>query len=65
MLLEFTVENYLSIKEPVTLSMIASKDEDNACNVINPEEIKKQVDIVVPSNNESGFAYIIDKLLEE
>lgn len=63
MLLEFTVENYLSIKEPVTLSLVASKDEDNACNVINPEDIKKGKGIlksaVIYGANASGKSNII------
>ena len=34
MLLEFTVRNFLSIKEEVTLSMVASKDSSHEANTI-------------------------------
>ncbi len=63
MLLEFTVENYLSIKKPITLSMIASKDNDNLCNVINPDELAKGKGIlksaVVYGANASGKTNLI------
>ncbi len=68
-----TLCHYFGLK---TSNMVAIGDNDNDIPMFeragisvamknSSEEIKKQVDIVVPSNNESGFAYIIDKLLEE
>lgn len=67
MLLEFTVENYLSIKEPVTLSMIAAKsDKDNCENVINPELLDKGKAVlksaVIYGANASGKSNIIKAL---
>jgi len=64
MLLEFTVENYLSIKEPITLSMIASKqDKDNCENIINPELLEKSKAVlksaVIYGANASGKSNVI------
>lgn len=40
MLIEFSVENFLSIKERVTLSMVASKDTSHENNLIKDTDGK-------------------------
>lgn len=41
MILEFTVKNFLSIKDEVTLSMVASKDSSFEDNLLPYEDGKK------------------------
>ncbi len=41
MLLQFTVKNFLSIKDEVTLSMVASKDSSFEDNLLPYEDGKK------------------------
>lgn len=64
MLLEFTVRNFLSIKEEVTLSMVASKDSSHENNTIiyneNTSKSKKALKTaVIYGANASGKTNII------
>ena len=59
MILEFTVKNFLSIKEEVTLSMVASKDklhDENLINYIDGKKVKNALkSIVIYGANASLF----------
>ena len=54
MLLHFSVENFLSIKERVTLSMVASKDKSLDNNIINLNNMNLLKSAVVYGANASG-----------
>lgn len=66
MLLEFTVKNFLSIKDEVTLSMVASKDTSHDENLINYADGKKTKNalksIVIYGANASGKTNILKAL---
>lgn len=61
MLIEFSVENYLSIKERITLSMVASKDQTHENNVI--KDVNKGLNIlktaVIFGANASGKTNVL------
>ena len=66
MILEFTVKNFLSIKEEVTLSMVASKDklhDENLINYIDGKKVKNALkSIVIYGANASGKTNILKAL---
>ena len=53
MLIEFTVENFRSIKEPVTLSMVAAPGKKNAVKPSTRRKIKSDHEIASPFRDES------------
>ncbi len=60
MLLQFTVGNYLSFKEPVTVSMVASSiNEHEEINVFNNGKIKLLKSAVIYGANASGKSNLI------
>ncbi|MDG5854916.1 AAA family ATPase [Clostridium beijerinckii] len=66
MLLQFTVKNFLSIKDEVTLSMVASKDssfEDNLLPYEDGKKIKNALkSVVIYGANASGKSNILKAL---
>ncbi|KFX54715.1 ATP-binding protein [Clostridium botulinum] len=66
MILEFTVKNFLSIKDEVTLSMVASKDssfEDNLLPYEDGKKIKNALkSVVIYGANASGKTNILKAL---
>lgn len=66
MILEFTVKNFLSIKDEITLSMVASKDSIHDENLINYIDGKKNKNalksIVIYGANASGKTNILKAL---
>ncbi|ODS35602.1 MAG: hypothetical protein A7316_03535 [Candidatus Altiarchaeales archaeon WOR_SM1_86-2] len=62
MLIEFSVENFRSIKEKVTLSMVASSDKSLENNLIKPKVLKKDrllKSAVLYGANASGKSNVI------
>lgn len=63
MLIEFSVENFLSINDRVTLSMVASKDKSHENNVIeykdNKKELKALKTAVIYGANASGKSNVL------
>lgn len=63
MLIEFTVKNFLSIKESITLSMVASKDDTHLENLIEYQDNKKNINAlktaVIYGANASGKSNVI------
>lgn len=63
MLIEFSVENFLSIKDKVTLSMLASKDATHKDNLIEYRDNKKNLNVlksaVIYGANASGKTNIL------
>ena len=51
MLLQFSVENFLSIKDKITLSMVASNDESLDYNLIGFKEEKLLKSVVIYGPN--------------
>lgn len=66
MLLQFTVKNFLSIKDEVTLSMVASKDSSFEDNLLPYEDGKKTKNalksVVIYGANASGKSNILKAL---
>lgn len=62
MLLEFSVENFLSIKDKVTMSLVASKDKSLNCNIISFHEINLLKSAVIYGPNASGKTNILKAL---
>lgn len=64
MLLEFTVKNFLSIKDEVTLSMVASKDSSHENNIMPYEGGKKSAlkSVAIYGANASGKSNILRAL---
>ena len=66
MILEFTVKNFLSIKDEVTLSMVASKDssfEDNLLPYEDGKKIKNALkSVVIYGANASGKTNVLSAL---
>ncbi len=62
MLIEFTVGNYLSIKEPITLSMVATKDTSLPDNIIYREQNSFLKSSVLYGANASGKSNIFKSL---
>jgi AAA15 family ATPase/GTPase len=64
MLIEFSVQNYRSIKERATLSMIASPDDTNSSNVMRDENIDDGVlrTAVIYGPNASGKSNIVNAM---
>ncbi|MBW6411672.1 AAA family ATPase [Clostridium weizhouense] len=66
MILEFTVKNFLSIKDEVTLSMVASKDssfEDNLLPYEDGKKIKNALkSVVIYGANASGKSNVLKAL---
>lgn len=66
MLIEFSVENFLSIKNKITLSMMASKDTSHPDNLISYEDHKKNVNLlktsVIYGANASGKTNILKSM---
>lgn len=54
MLLEFSVENYMSFKEKATLSLIPSKDREHLENVLIQEKGKALNTVLMYGANASG-----------
>lgn len=61
MLLEFTLKNFLSIKDEITLSMVASKDSSHEDNVLSYDDGKKNAlkSIIIYGANASGKSNIL------
>lgn len=62
MLLQFSVENFLSIKDRVTLSLVASKDDLLSENTINFNKIKLLKSAALYGPNASGKTNILKAL---
>ncbi len=62
MLLQFSVENFLSIKDRVTLSLVASKDDLLSENTINFNKIKVLKSAALYGPNASGKTNILKAL---
>ena len=62
MLIEFTVENYLSIKEPMTLSMIATSDNTLQENIIERENYRLVKSAAIYGSNASGKSNVLKAL---
>lgn len=65
MLVEFSVENFKSIKEKVTLSMLASSDDSNESNIIHTDKVKGKKllkSAVIYGANASGKTNLIEAL---
>ena len=66
MILEFTAKNFLSIKDEITLSMVASKDTSHDENIIKYEDGKKTKNalksVVIYGANASGKTNILRAL---
>ena len=54
MLLQFSVENYLSFREPVILSLVPSADKEHSDNITNKAEFKGLNTIAIYGANASG-----------
>lgn len=63
MLLEFSVENFLSIKERVTFSMIASKDKSNPENIMDFGKINLLKSAAIYGANASGKSNLVKALV--
>jgi len=59
MLLQFSVENFLSIKDKVTLSMVASKDKSLEDTIINFNKINLLKSAAIYGSNASGKTNIL------
>ena len=59
MLLQFSVENFQSIKDKVTLSIIASKDDILGDNTINFNKVKLLKSAAIYGPNASGKTNIL------
>lgn len=62
MLLEFSVENFLSFKERTTFSMVASKDKAKSENIINFNKINILKSAAIYGANASGKSNLIKAL---
>jgi len=62
MLIEFTVEKILSIKEPVTLSMIATSDNTLQENIIEHENYRLVKSAAIYGSNASGKSNVLKAL---
>lgn len=66
MILEFTVKNFLSIKDEVTLSMVASKDSSHEDNILLYEDGKKTKralkSLAIYGANASGKSNVLKSL---
>lgn len=66
MLIEFSVENFLSIKNKITLSMMASKDISHPDNLITYKDYRKNVNLlnsaVIYGANASGKTNILKSM---
>lgn len=66
MLIEFSVENFLSIKDKITLSMVASKDSTHENNLISYKDNKKNLGLlksaVIYGANASGKTNVLRAL---
>ena len=66
MILEFTVKNFLSIKDEVTLSMVAAKDSSHEDNLLLYEDGKQMKSalksLVIYGANASGKSNILKAL---
>lgn len=58
MLIEFSVENFMSIKDKVTLSMLAGKDNENADNIFLEDKDRFLKSIAIYGANASGKSNI-------
>ncbi len=63
MLLQFSVANFLSIKEKVTLSMIASNDKSLSDNIIKFNKLNLLKSVAIYGPNASGKTNILRALL--
>jgi AAA15 family ATPase/GTPase len=66
MLIEFSIENYRSIKDKVTFSLLASSDTSLEANIFHPETLKKDDDLLrsaaIYGANASGKSNVIKAL---
>lgn len=62
MLLQFTVENFKSIKNPVTLSMVASKDKEHQSSLFDLSKEKILPSAAIYGANASGKSNVIKAL---
>ncbi len=58
MLIEFSVENFMSIKDKVTLSMLAGKDKENDNNIFSKDKDRLLKSIAIYGSNASGKSNI-------
>ena len=64
MLIQFSVENYLSIKEKVVLSLLASKDSEHSNHLILDGNKKKYLkSVVLYGANASGKSNVLNAFL--
>lgn len=62
MLLQFTVENFKSIKNPVTLSMVASKGKEHQSSLIGFSKEKVLPSVAIYGANASGKSNVLKAL---
>ena len=62
MLIQFSVENYLSIKDKVVLSLLASKDKEHPDFLINHDNKKCLKSAVIYGANASGKSNVLNAL---